>query len=49
LRRSGIVEERSPLTVAGAVPELIRGNAPQFSPDSLLAGPNRGTAHLYRP
>jgi hypothetical protein len=26
----------------------MRGNKPQISPDSLLAGPNRGTAHLYR-
>src|ERR1041385_243092 len=36
--RSGIVEERSPLTVAGAVPGSIRRTW-LTSPDSLLAGP----------
>src|SRR6188472_914820 len=45
---SGIVEEGSPLTVAGAAPGLGRRNVQRLSPDSLLAVPNRRTAHLHR-
>ena len=45
---SGIEEEGSPLTVAGAAPGLVRHEQWRAAPDSLLAASDRETAHLHR-
>src|ERR1044072_3194912 len=45
---SGIEEEGSPLTVAGAAPGSVCRNVQPASPDSLLAAPDREAAHLHR-